>query len=669
MIQRYFTKSLFSTALDCSAKLFYINKKEQYADENIEDPFLAALAEGGFQVGELAKYLFSEDPVKDQITIASKNYDTAIESTNEKLFGTDPSVVAEAAFRYNDLFVRVDIAERKGKVINIYEVKSKSWNSEKDFWKSNKQGDVWIDKDWLPYLCDVAFQKYVVQHALPEFEVHAHMIFADADMPATINGLNQLFRMQKGEGYSSVKVKDGTTRSFLGNIPLAILPVDTECDWIYKNHVEVDIEGDYKFEQLINLFSGAWQKDERIWSSIGRKCKDCQFTNKYEHSKLKSGFTECWQHWAMLNDDELKMPLVLELWGGLAGAKSLVDDAIKNKKFLISRLEDKDYWPENYKEKESGLHPADRRKLQIMKCQKADKTFYLDRVEVKKIFENYEPPYHFIDFETSMIALPFHMGRKPYEAIAFQYSYHLMDEKGKILHKNQYLSLSQEFPNYDFVRALKNDLLEQEGTIFRYHNHENTYLNFIKDQLLAEPAGLIKDRDELIDFIEDITHHKGSKWRGPNDMQDLWKLVLSYYYSPFAKGSNSIKEILPAVINDSAFIRDKYSKPIYGTANIPSKNFKDHVWITDATGRNPYKTLPGVLPGYENAAMDEFVPAVDEIKDGGAAMMAYAYLQFTDVPPEQKSLIGNALYRYCELDTMAMVMIWEFWGNEIGLFK
>ncbi|HZI52241.1 MAG TPA: hypothetical protein VFD56_00950, partial [Chitinophagaceae bacterium] len=88
MTQKYFTKSLFKTALDCPAKLFYVNKKEQYADESIDDPFLEALAEGGFQVGELAKYLFSEDPVKEQITIATKDYDEAIDLTNKKLFAT-----------------------------------------------------------------------------------------------------------------------------------------------------------------------------------------------------------------------------------------------------------------------------------------------------------------------------------------------------------------------------------------------------------------------------------------------------------------------------------------------------------------------------------------------------------------------------------------------------
>ena len=50
----------------------------------------------------------------------------------------------------------------------------------------------------------------------------------------------------------------------------------------------------------------------------------------------------------------------------------------------------------------------------------------------------------------------------------------------------------------------------------------------------------------------------------------------------------------------------------------------------------------------------------EELRDGGAAMMAYAYLQFGDLHAEQRELIRKALLRYCELDTMAMVMIWEY---------
>ena len=60
---RYFTKSKFKLALECPTSLYYAGKKG-YLDKAVDDPFLQALAEGGYQVGELAKYLFCEDPVR-----------------------------------------------------------------------------------------------------------------------------------------------------------------------------------------------------------------------------------------------------------------------------------------------------------------------------------------------------------------------------------------------------------------------------------------------------------------------------------------------------------------------------------------------------------------------------------------------------------------------------
>lgn len=52
---RYLTKSRFKLGMECPTKLFYTSKSDIYSNENLEDTFLAALAEGGFQVGELAK--------------------------------------------------------------------------------------------------------------------------------------------------------------------------------------------------------------------------------------------------------------------------------------------------------------------------------------------------------------------------------------------------------------------------------------------------------------------------------------------------------------------------------------------------------------------------------------------------------------------------------------
>ena len=49
---RYLTKSRFKLAAECPSKLFYVGKPE-YIDRSVEDSFLAALAEGGYQVGDL----------------------------------------------------------------------------------------------------------------------------------------------------------------------------------------------------------------------------------------------------------------------------------------------------------------------------------------------------------------------------------------------------------------------------------------------------------------------------------------------------------------------------------------------------------------------------------------------------------------------------------------
>ena len=52
--RRYLTKSRFKLATECPPKLFYTGKSE-YANQNLDDSFLLALADGGFQVGDLAK--------------------------------------------------------------------------------------------------------------------------------------------------------------------------------------------------------------------------------------------------------------------------------------------------------------------------------------------------------------------------------------------------------------------------------------------------------------------------------------------------------------------------------------------------------------------------------------------------------------------------------------
>jgi hypothetical protein len=61
----------------------------------------------------------------------------------------------------------------------------------------------------------------------------------------------------------------------------------------------------------------------------------------------------------------------------------------------------------------------------------------------------------------------------------------------------------------------------------------------------------------------------------------------------------------------------------------------------------------------EQAALDESLP--EELRDGGAAMVAYARLQTEDLPDPTRKSIESGLLRYCELDTLAMAMVVQAW--------
>ena len=63
--------------------------------------------------------------------------------------------------------------------------------------------------------------------------------------------------------------------------------------------------------------------------------------------------------------------------------------------------------------------------------------------------------------------------------------------------------------------------------------------------------------------------------------------------------------------------------------------------------------------------LDDTISELDGIADGGAALTAYAKLQYVDMNQKERDEITSALLKYCELDTLAMVMIYEHFRHDI----
>jgi len=80
----------------------------------------------------------------------------------------------------------------------------------------------------------------------------------------------------------------------------------------------------------------------------------------------------------------------------------------------------------------------------------------------------------------------------------------------------------------------------------------------------------------------------------------------------------------------------------------------------DGRVADPYKLLPKIFDGISDKDLNILL-SDDDLRDGAAAMTAYGKLQFEEMSEVERLAIQSALLRYCELDSLAMVMIYEGW--------
>ncbi|MFI8379498.1 DUF2779 domain-containing protein [Leeuwenhoekiella sp. NPDC079379] len=644
---RYLTKSRFKLALDCPTKLFYTRKPE-YENQQIADPFLEALAQGGFQVERLARMNYPEG-----VAILGEDYNYRdLAARTQELLQQEEVIIFEAAFLHDGLFIRTDILVKKKNQIQLIEVKAKSI-------RSSTHDGFNVTGSWSAYLYDVAFQQYVIQQCHPEFKIAAYLNLVNKDAIATVNGLNQQFKLVSDSGLrTGVSVAPGLTKADLGESILAKINVVDEISTILTSNPLFEGQS---FAETAHHFKIHYESDLKIYTPIGKHCKGCEFYIENPNLDQKSGFHKCWQHQLGLSQAEVNEPKTYDVWNFRASGK-----LIEAGNYFMHQLDEDDL---KYQPEVGRLSTSARQALQVQKTLNNDPKPHFELEGLREAFSLFTWPLNCIDFETTAVAIPFLAGMRPYEQLAFQFSHHIIHEDGRVEHHNEYLNTQiGAFPNFDFIRALKKSLQYNTGSIFRYHNHENTILNVIFNQLKASEE---PDRWELMAFIQRISHNTSSSfnhWKGNRDMIDLYKMVVKYYYELSMGGSNSIKAVLPSVLNSSTYLQEKYSKQLK-EIGVSSLNFPDaHRFIElDEGGKviSPYKNLRPLFDDWSAESLDRAVTNIEGISDGGAALTAYGKLQFEDVSQRERLEIENGLLRYCELDTLAMVMILEYFREVI----
>ncbi len=646
---RYLTKSRFTLAAECPTKLYYAGRPD-YVDRKQEDSFLAALADGGYQVGHLARLMHPGGVLVEEL-----DHDGALARTRE-LLAVEQVTVFEAALAFEHYFIRVDVLKKNGNDYELIEVKAKSYSAKKDGTLRGRNGD--IKSEFKPYLLDVAFQRLVARLALPDANLRASLMLVDKETVATVDGLNQRFQIRKDGKRARIEVLDVGAAIPLGAPILTSINIDSQVDQLTAEPLTVGPGQSLPFAEAVRVLARAYVEDDRIDPVPSKTCGGCQFrADRWpESGQLKSGFHECWAMTFDWGPRDFDGGTVLDLWS-FRGKDALIAKGVV--KPVQVTLEDLGF--DGTQPGADGLTPKHRQWYGCHRDWPNGGDFYFDRDGVRRAAAQWRYPLHFIDFETSMAAIPFTKGKRPYQITAFQFSHHEMREDGTVRHRDQWLLATPGCdPNFEFVRALKGALCHDQGSIFRWAAHENTVLNQLRTELL-EAAVPPADRDELVTFIETVTS-RGDEV-GARHMIDLCDLSGRYFFHPLTNGSASLKMVLPALMQCSTTLRDIYSVQGYGPDC--SLNLQEPIawWqLKDGVAADPYSLLPPLFDDFdadEQAALDESLP--EELRDGGAAMVAYARLQAEDLPDPTRKSIERGLLRYCELDTLAMAMVVQAW--------
>ena len=681
--------------------------------------FFQHLAADGQRVGRYAQVVYapqgtlisSKDPESAVLQTKQILQENALDSESTT------TTIFEAAIGWKNCLVRADILQKivapttdnqSGSKITLklVEVKAKSWDS------SLYHGDPLqqivtksgtIRSEFLSIIHDITFQQYVLSQALPDLlntatrpediSIQCSLLLPDkAKVNRHISGLYNMFPMDTLTGeicpiqpddraqlLTMNKDTNSNCESLLTEIDVTdlvrqtlLLPVEYPGSRKKALFSDVILE----WNEFMDRCNSSDDSDNWLLSQcrsspqnapIGSHCRDCEFRNSEapKDPSIRSGFSYCWSNvleegkvtsnspaesasYPPLKNEQFS-PLVLDLYYG----GKTIDTLIQHQKYHLC-----DIAPQDLGLDEQGLDPKKKKsyrgrsRKERQWCQVTSNSaspVLLEKGYLLEEFQEFQYPYHFIDFETIAPVLPFTVNKHPYQSIAFQFSHHILHEDGRVEHATEFLHARPELcPNLEFLNALIScfDREHPTGTVFRWGSHENTILRSVwASEKQHNPDNLLPSAMER--FFGDVV---GLQNPG---MIDLMDIVAKGYYVHGSNASFSIKSLLLPTMRHSLLLRDLYEQPTYNSDNFTNMQWWHEAQEGSGLPIDPYKLLKKDF--LDLTTSDDSMSG--GVAHGGDAIAAYSTLQQSDLDLSLRQGIKKALLRYCELDTLAMVMI------------
>jgi hypothetical protein len=610
------SKSDYTLARTCDTKLYF--RENRFPDNGDSSPYLRLLANGGFMIDALAR---AQRPGG---VLLEPGWDPAQDfAKTRELLERDTVTIFQATLFSGRRLARVDIIEKTGNDVRIIEVKAKSFDAAahaddiskggKGEFRAKRKPHAHVTA-WQPKFEDLTFQVVLFEKLFPHLTVHPVLLLVDKSGRTTLDGAPGLFELTRHTRADGSEHTYAAT--FIGSADdlakLDILsPVDAAAD-VAALRAAVDAEA-RRLETLVDA------PFDRTLVTLGSKCDTCEF--RVDAPPDRNGFAQCWGAMATVSPHVLDLykvgtvtasdgtPLVESMTR--AGKASLLD-------VPVDRLAKKD----------GSVGPqAERQRRQIEHARTGEEWI---GPELRPKLEALTYPMHFIDFEASRLALPYHANMRPYGQVAFQWSCHTVDSPGAAPRHAAWLNAADEWPNVTFAKLLR-EVIGDRDTVLTWSGFEKSSLA----ELAREHSQFSAHDPSLVAWVSGLSQ---------NRLFDLWKCAENDYYHPGMGGSTSIKVVLDALWKTDSALRDQFTASTGRTAS-PSDD--------------PYLALPPL----------EIDGVVQNVHEGTAAIHAYEAMMYGvekgDAATKQRW--RELLLQYCELDTLSMVLIFEYWRRATGL--
>jgi len=186
---------------------------------------------------------------------------------------------------------------------------------------------------------------------------------------------------------------------------------------------------------------------------------------------------------------------------------------------------------------------------------------HVDREAIADFLRTLRYPLYYLDFETVGPGVPLFDGTRPYQAVPFQFSLHVVDDVEASPEQFLFLASNPNDPRPAFLSELKK-VIGDSGSIVVYNQG-------FEEGILKELAVVFPEYDDWITSIRGRLVDLLQPFRG------------FYYYHPQQKGSASIKRVLPALtgkgyddmeISDGGEASIKFYTVTYGEATEEERN-------------------------------------------------------------------------------------------------